>query len=133
MNMNARLLLPLLPALAACALPLAHAADDVNPLLQESTLPYQFPPFDQIKNEHFQPAIEQGMAEQLKEIEQIAAQKDKPTLENTIVAMRAQGGRLLARAYRVFCNLNGTKPIRDAAHRQGALAEALRASRCHQS
>src|ERR1700716_3702871 len=53
-----------------------------NPFLQESTLPFQFPLFDKIKDEHFQPAIEQGMAEQLKEIEKIASQKEKPTFEN---------------------------------------------------
>src|SRR5436305_5756038 len=86
----------------------ARAADTAsdNPLLQESTLPYQFPPFDKIKNEHFQPAIEQGMAEQLKEVETIADQKDKPSFENTIVAME-KSGRLLTRANRTFSNLNG--------------------------
>ncbi|MFL6568473.1 MAG: M3 family metallopeptidase [Chthoniobacterales bacterium] len=86
----------------------ARAADTAsdNPLLQESTLPYQFPPFDKIKNEHFQPAIEQGMAEQLKEVETIADQKEKPTFENTIVAME-KSGRLLTRANRTFSNLNG--------------------------
>src|SRR3954454_3777935 len=83
----------------------ADQADD-NPLLNESTLPYQFPPFDKIKNEHFQPAIEQGMAEQLKEVEAIANQKDKPTFDNTVVAME-KSGRLLTRANRTFSNLNG--------------------------
>jgi peptidyl-dipeptidase Dcp len=87
--------------------PQSSSANGSNPLLTESTLPYQFPAFDQIKNEHFQPAIEQGMAEQLKEIEKIAAQKDKPTLENTIVAME-RSGQLLARANRIFSSLNGT-------------------------
>ncbi len=82
-----------------------HGAAD-NPLLKQSTLPYQFPPFDKLKNEHFQPAIEQGMAEQLKEIEKIATQKEKPTFENTIVEME-KSGRLLQRANRVFSNLNG--------------------------
>ena len=33
-----------------------------NPLLKESTLPYEYPHFDQIKEEHFVPAMEQGMA-----------------------------------------------------------------------
>ncbi|MGI8821220.1 MAG: M3 family metallopeptidase [Chthoniobacterales bacterium] len=83
-----------------------RAADDVNPLLTESTLPYQFPPFDQIRNEHFQPAIEQGMAEQLHEIDEIARNPEKPTFENTIVAME-RSGRLLQRAERTFGNLNG--------------------------
>ena len=101
----------LLPAIVG----VAHAADPTptpatpmteNPLLKESTLPYQFPPFDKIKDEHYQPAIEQGMAEQLKEVEKIASQKDKPTFENTIVALE-KSGRLLTRANRIFSNLNG--------------------------
>src|SRR4051812_17410096 len=49
-----------------------------NPLLTESTLPFQLPPFDKIKDEHFQPALEQGMAEELKEAEAIAKQTEKP-------------------------------------------------------
>jgi len=76
-----------------------------NPLLSESSLPYQIPPFDKIKDEHFQPAVEQGMTEQLKEVEQIAASKEKPTFENTIVALE-RTGRSLQRAERVFSNLN---------------------------
>ena len=80
-------------------------AGDGNPFLEQSKLPYQFPPFDQIKDEHFQPAIEQGMAEQLKEMEKIAAQKEKATFENTIEAME-RTGRLLYRARQTFSNLN---------------------------
>ena len=44
-----------------------------NPLLKESSLDFHYPPFDQIKDAHFAPAYEKGMAEQLKEIEPIAA------------------------------------------------------------
>ncbi len=76
-----------------------------NPLLHESTLPYQFPPFDKITNADFQPAIEQGMTEHLQEIEKIANQKDKPTFQNTVVAME-KSGKLLQRANRTFSNLN---------------------------
>jgi peptidyl-dipeptidase Dcp len=92
--------------LAAFAITVAAAQSD-NPLLQESALPYQFPPFDKIRNEHFQPAIEQGMAEQLKEVEQIAANGEDPTFENTIVALE-RTGQLLERAASVFFNLEGT-------------------------
>ena len=76
-----------------------------NPLLIESTLPYHSPPFDKIKNKHFTPAYEQGMAEELKEMEKIAAAPDKPTFENTIVAME-RSGELLARVDGIFSNLN---------------------------
>jgi peptidyl-dipeptidase Dcp len=77
-----------------------------NPLLTESTLPYQMPPFDKIKDEHFQPALEQGIAEEEKEAEAIAKQTEKPTFENTIVALEKMG-RLLDRARRIFSNFTG--------------------------
>ena len=67
----------------------------------ESTLPYQLPPFDKIKDEHFQPALEQGIAEEQKEAEAIAKQTEKPTFENTIVALE-KSGQLLERARRIF-------------------------------
>ncbi|MFL6542957.1 MAG: M3 family metallopeptidase [Chthoniobacterales bacterium] len=82
------------------------AANTANPLLNESTLPFQYPPFDKIKDGDFQPAIEQGMTEHLKEIEAIANSSDKPSFENTIVAME-RTGRLLTRANTTFSNLNG--------------------------
>jgi len=77
-----------------------------NPLLKESTLPFHYPPFNQIKDGDFAPAYEQGMAEQLKEIEPIAANSEPPTFENTIVAMEKTGA-LLERVDRIFSNLSG--------------------------
>src|SRR5215468_11015038 len=62
-----------------------------NPLLKESSLDFHYPPFDQIKDTHFVPAYEKGMAEQLKEIEPIAANPAPPTFENTIVALEKTG------------------------------------------
>ncbi|HEY7000150.1 MAG TPA: M3 family metallopeptidase [Candidatus Udaeobacter sp.] len=76
-----------------------------NPLLTESPLPYHYPQFDKIRNEHFAPAIEAGMREQLKEIEPIADNSGKPTFENTIVALE-RTGRLFDRAESTFSNLN---------------------------
>lgn len=74
-----------------------------NPLLTESTLPFELPPFDKIKDEHFQPALEQGIAEEEKEADTIAKQTEKPTFENTVVALE-KSGLLLGRARRVFSN-----------------------------
>src|SRR5205807_6804784 len=76
-----------------------------NPLAIESALPFHYPPFDKIKDEHFVPAIEAGMREQLKEIEPIANNSEKPTFENTVVALE-RTGRLLDRAETTFSNLN---------------------------
>src|SRR5947199_3118860 len=76
-----------------------------NPLLTESSLPYHIPPFDKIKDEHFAPAIEEAMRQQLKEVETVANNSEKPTFDNTIVALE-RTGRLLDRAERTFENLN---------------------------
>jgi peptidyl-dipeptidase Dcp len=76
-----------------------------NPLLTESSLPYHVPPFDRIKDEHFAPAIEAGMRDQLKEVDAVANNSEKPTFDNTIVALE-RTGRLLDRAERTFSNLN---------------------------
>ena len=59
-----------------------------NPFVKPSTLPYEVPAFDKIKDEHFRPAFEAGMAEHKKEIQAIAHNPEPPTFENTIVAMR---------------------------------------------
>jgi peptidyl-dipeptidase Dcp len=82
------------------------AADSTNnPLLKESALPFHYPPFDKIKDQDFTPAIEAGMREQLKEIEPITNNSEKPTFENTVVALE-RTGRLLDRAETTFSNLN---------------------------
>jgi len=75
-----------------------------NPLFTESKLPYQMPPFDRIKDEHYAPAITQGMAEQLKEAEAIANDKEPATFENTVVALE-KSGQTLSRTERIFSNL----------------------------
>ena len=75
-----------------------------NPFAQPSTLPYQLPPFDRIKEADFRPAFEAGMAEQRKEVEAIDQQAAHATFENTVVALE-KSGRLLDRVQSVFFNL----------------------------
>ena len=75
-----------------------------NPFFTESALPYRLPPFDRIDDAHYRPAFERGMAEQIEEIEAIAAQPDPPTFENTIVPLE-RSGRLLDRVASVFFSL----------------------------
>src|SRR5467141_3318195 len=91
--------------LSAFQITAVSAADPDNPLLKESTLPYHLPPFDQIKDEHFVPAMEAGMRDQLKEVDTVANNSEKPTFENTVVALE-RTGRSLDRAERTFSNLN---------------------------
>ncbi len=72
-----------------------------NPFAKASTLPYQAPPFDKIKNGDYQPAIDEGMKQQAVEIEKIANNKEAPTFANTIEAME-KTGRLLNRVGAAF-------------------------------
>jgi peptidyl-dipeptidase Dcp len=83
-----------------------------NPFYAPSTLPFHAPPFDKIKDEDYQPAIEAGMAEELSEIQAIADNPAPPTFENTLVAME-KTGRLLRRARAAFGAVTGanTNPL----------------------
>ncbi|MEV5412645.1 M3 family metallopeptidase [Thermopolyspora sp. NPDC052614] len=74
-----------------------------NPFFAPSDLPYQLPPFERIREEHYLPAFERGMAEQLAEVEAIASSDEAPTFENTIVALE-RSGRILDRVSAVFFN-----------------------------
>lgn len=77
---------------------------DENPLLTESTLPYGAPQFDKIKNEHYIPAFEQGIAEAKAEVDAIIACDESPTFENTIEALEFSG-ETLDRVSSIFYNL----------------------------
>jgi peptidyl-dipeptidase Dcp len=85
-------------AIAETALPAS------NPLAAETTLPFEAPPFDKLKDTDFEPAIEAGMVEESKEITTIADDSAPPTFDNTIKAME-RSGQLLARANILFQNL----------------------------
>jgi peptidyl-dipeptidase Dcp len=87
---------------------LAAAADfgPSNPFYAASSLPFEAPPFDKIKDGDYQPAIEAGMAQQQAEIQAIADNPEAPTFENTIVAME-KTGRLLDRVMSAFDGVTG--------------------------
>ena len=76
-----------------------------NPFLQAYDTPYNVPPFDKIKNEHFKPAILEGIKRHEAEINAIANAAAEPTFENTILAME-NAGELLSNVNVVFSNLN---------------------------
>ena len=78
-----------------------------NPLLQRSTLQYQAPPFNLIKDEHFKPAFEYGLKIHDAEIDKIANNKSKPTFQNTVLALELSGVDL-GRAQGIFYNLTGS-------------------------
>src|SRR4051812_30545585 len=64
---------------------------DDNPLKFKSSLPYQAIPFDKIKDEHYRPALVEGMRQQLEEVNKIANNTAAPDFENTIAALELSG------------------------------------------
>lgn len=94
-----------------CALLLVSCKPSVevvdNPLLQDYTTPYEIPPFDEIKNEHFLPAFKSGIEQQLNEIDAITGNKEIATFENTVAALD-RSGKILDKVGLVFYNLSGT-------------------------
>jgi len=86
--------------------PSPAAASGSNPFFVESSLPYHAPRFDLIRNEDYQPALEEGMRQQLAEIDSIAKQTRPPNFVNTIVAME-KSGALLTRVSKAFFGVIG--------------------------
>jgi peptidyl-dipeptidase Dcp len=95
-------------AVAISSVNAAFAADfgPSNPFYAPSTLPFQAPPFDKIKDSDYQPAIEAGMAQQKAEIQAIIDNPAAPTFDNTIVAME-KSGQLFERASAAFYGVTG--------------------------
>ena len=105
--MPARRFSPLLMAtLLASGLACAQGSAVDNPLFTVSPLPLQYPPFDKVRDEHFAPALDKGMAEQLTEVQAIADNPAAPTFDNTIVALE-RSGRLLRRTTTLLYSLLG--------------------------
>ncbi len=87
----------------APATPAADVTQD-NPFLTQSTLAFQAPHFDRIKDEHYLPAFEAGMMVHRAEIDAISANPEPATFANTIEAME-KSGAVLYRVSKVFFNL----------------------------
>lgn len=77
----------------------------MNPFFQAYNTPFNVPPFDKIKNEHFKPAILEGISKHQAEIDAIANNTQPATFDNTILAME-NAGELLSNVNTVFSNLN---------------------------
>ncbi len=76
-----------------------------NPLLVAYETPFDVPPFDKIKDEHFKPAYEEALKQHNLEIDTIVNNTESPTFENTILALE-NAGSLLSNVATVFSNLN---------------------------
>jgi peptidyl-dipeptidase Dcp len=83
-----------------------------NPFFAPSALPFGAPPFDKIKDADYQPAIEAGIAERMKELDAIASNPAPPDFANTFVALE-KSGPLLQRVERAFNGMTGanTDPV----------------------
>lgn len=79
-----------------------------NPFFTEYTTPFQVPPFESIKAEHYMPAFKEGMKEQKSNVEKIISNTEKPTFENTIVALE-NSKTILNKVSSVFYNLSSAK------------------------
>ncbi|HEX4533558.1 MAG TPA: hypothetical protein VH000_04950, partial [Rhizomicrobium sp.] len=91
-------------ALTAGSTALAAPAAPANPFAAPSTLPLHAPPFDKIKDSDYAPAFDEGMKQQIAEMDAIANNPAAPTFENTIVAME-KSGRMLDRVSETFFNV----------------------------
>ena len=80
--------------------------EDRNPLLAPYTTPLNTPPFNLIRNEHFLPAIKEGIRRQQAEIDAIVNNNAAPAFANTIAALDASG-QLLSEVASVFGALQG--------------------------
>ncbi|MEM6340859.1 MAG: peptidase M3, partial [Pseudomonadota bacterium] len=90
-----------------------------NPLLQHWETPFELPPFDQISDDDFSPAMEEALARHRAEIGTIADGIEEPTFANTIEALEA-AGETLSQVLGVFFNVAGadSNPAREALQRE---------------
>ncbi|HEX7486089.1 MAG TPA: M3 family metallopeptidase [Vicinamibacterales bacterium] len=86
--------------------PVAPATD--NPLLREWTTPFKVPPYQEIKPEHFLPAIKAGIAQNRKDIDAILNNPRPPTFANTIEALE-NAGELLSKVQGAFGGLQSAE------------------------
>jgi peptidyl-dipeptidase Dcp len=89
-----------------CSLPSCRIArESANPFFKPYATPFETPPFEQIREEHYVPAFQAGIAQQSSEIQTMVNAAIKPTFENTVEALE-NSGELLTRVRAVFYNLS---------------------------
>jgi len=102
----------LVMAIGATAQKKENPMNENNPFFNKYETPFQVPPFDEIKPEHFLPAIKEGIKLQIAEIDAIIKKSETPDFNNTILPYD-NSGELLSNVSKVFGNLNGanTNPV----------------------
>src|SRR3954463_1611853 len=99
-----------------------------NPFSKASTLLYEAPPFDKIKDSDYKPALEEGINDQQEEIKKIADNPAAPTFENTVDAME-KTGQLLNRVNNVFNCVTGANTNKTLQALKEEIAPKLAANR----
>jgi peptidyl-dipeptidase Dcp len=79
-----------------------------NPFMDEWDTPYGVPPFADIKDGHYMPAVKKGILKMRAEIAEIVENPDAPTFDNTILAME-KAGKLINNVANTFFNITGTE------------------------
>ena len=98
-----------------------------NPFSHPSTLPYQLPPFDRVRNADYRPGFDEGMRERRAEVLQIVRNPAAPDFQNTIVALE-RSGRMLSRVSSVFFNLNASNTDAEMQEIDSEIAPKLQAN-----
>ncbi len=113
--------------LGACQ-PSPKTDDNMNPFFSKYDTPFNVPPFEQIKPEHYMPAIDKAMAEHKAEVEAIINNKEAATFENTIVALDDAGVALseVMSVYGSLKSAHGTEGIMAIAEEVGKKMSAHR-------
>jgi peptidyl-dipeptidase Dcp len=107
MRLSYILMLAFILQLFACKNQKVDPGTQENPFLTEWDTPFQTPPFDQIEESHYLPALKVAIDEHNKEIENIATSKEAPSFENTIVALD-ESGTTLDKVRNVFNGMNSS-------------------------
>lgn len=89
---------------AAC---LTACTNHENPFLTDWNTPYGIPPFQEIQVDNYIPAIQAGIEQQKKEIENIVNNQDAPTFDNTILPLELSG-EILRKVSGVLYNVSET-------------------------
>ena len=97
-----------------------------NPLLQPSSLPFEFPDFPAITAAHYLEAVDVGISQHSQELQEIATNQDAPTFDNTFVAFERSGQllRRAAMAYGTVFSAHGTDELREIDPRLQSLYNA---------
>lgn len=80
----------------------------MNPLLSTFHTPFQTPPFEDIREEYFLPALNEALAQAREEIKAIVDNQEAPSFTNTIEVLE-NSGELVSRISEIFYNLNSAE------------------------